>query len=66
MNLVIVFLCSTNVLCFVKVPICFLHFNPSPPPPPAPRKVTKFCAISLANPKLGPFILSQSPVALDP
>lgn len=57
MNLVIVFLCRASVLCFIKCPFVSTHFNSPPPPVPTQRKVTKFCSINLANPKLGPFIV---------
>lgn len=55
MNLVIVFLCSASVLCFVKCPFVSSISAHPPPPLPTQRKVTKFCSINLANPKLGPF-----------
>lgn len=57
MNLVIVFLCSASVLCSVKCPfVSSISIHP-PPPLPTQRKVTKFCSIRLANPKLGPFVV---------
>ena len=56
MNLVIVFLCSASVLCFVKCPFVS-SISTHPHLPFQPRGVTKFCSINLANPELGPFIV---------
>lgn len=57
MNLVIVFFCGTSVLCFVNCPfVASISAHPSPPLP-IQRKGTKFCPISLASFKLGPFVL---------